>query len=126
MRGSYLNDPCRDLRDGEPDDEPRATEPSLVAQDRAEDLLCEFVAGHPPQDLVIRLARHLEIFAAEWMGAAMGDERIESVIKERDVGRAKISGLLDAAERLLEHYSDGLPEHLTEEFRDAVINARKP
>ena len=53
-------------------------------------------------------------------------ERIESVIKERDVGRAKISGLLDAAERLLEHYSDGLPEHLTEEFRDAVINARKP
>lgn len=181
MRGRYLNDQCRDMRSGEPEDEPKATEPSLVAQDRAEDLLCEFVADHPPQDLVIRLARHLDIFAAEWMDAAkvyasppwlsdaaealglvrssdgaplalnwnqvleeirdqrerlaeakldlqrlMGDERIESVIRERDAGRDKISGLLDAAERLLEHFSDGLPEHLIEEFRDAVTNARKP
>lgn len=61
MKGSYLNDPCRELR---------SSEPSLVAQDRAEDLLCEFVADHPPQDLVIRLARHLEVFAAERMDAA--------------------------------------------------------
>jgi len=181
MRGSYLNDPCRELRSGEPDDEPKTTEPSLAAQDRAEDLLVEFVADHPPTTCVIALARELERWAAEALDAAkvyaappwlsdvaealglirpedgaplalnwtqalkeirdqreslaevkldlqrlMGDERIESVIMERDSGRTKISGLLDAAERLLEHFSDGLPDHLIEEFRDAVDSAKRP
>jgi len=31
--------------------------------------------------------------------------------------------LLDAAERLLEHFSDSLPDHLVEEFKDAVSKA---
>lgn len=183
MRGSYLNDPCRDLRTGEPDDEPQATEPSLAAQDRAEDLLVEFVADHPPTNQIIALARELERFAAEALDAAKvytappwlsdvaealgmvrpydgaplalnwtqalaairdqrsdlrearldmerllgeGSDSIEVVIRERDAGRIKISALLDAAERLLEHFSDGLPGHLVEEFRDAVAAARKP
>lgn len=57
----------------------------------------------------------------------LGDDgKIESVIKERDAGRLKISALLDAAERLLEHFSDGLPEHMIEEFKDAVVAAKKP
>ena len=55
-----------------------------------------------------------------------GSESVGVVIKERDAGRIKISTMLDAAERLLEHYSDGLPDHLVEEFRDAVVVARKP
>lgn len=181
MRGSYLNDPCRELRTGEPDDKSQATEPSLIAQDRAEDLLVEFVADHPPQAQVVALARELERFAAEALDAAkvyaappwlsdvaealgmvrpcdgaplalnwnqaleeirnqkadreearrdlerlMGDDSVEAVIKERDAGRLKISALLDAAERLLEHFSDGLPDHLVEEFRDAAVAARKP
>lgn len=70
MRGSYLNDPCRELRDGEPDDEPATAEPSLIAQDRAEELLCRFVADHPPKTAIIDLARELERFAAEHLDAA--------------------------------------------------------
>lgn len=183
MRGSYLNDPCRELRTGEPDDESHAAEPSLAAQDRAEDLLVEFVTDHPPTNQIIAMARELERFAAEAMDAAKvygappwlsdvaealgmvrpsdgaplalnwtqalaairdqrsdlrearldmerllgeGSESVEVVIKERDAGRIKISTMLDAAERLLEHYSDGLPDHLVEAIRDAVVVARTP
>ncbi len=32
--------------------------------------------------------------------------------------------LLDAAERLVEHFSDGLPDHLVEEFNVAIAKAR--
>lgn len=32
--------------------------------------------------------------------------------------------LLDASERLIEHFSDGLPEHLVEEFEAAITKAR--
>ena len=37
--------------------------------------------------------------------------------------RASEAELVEAAERLLEHYSDGLPEHMVEEFRAAIAKA---
>lgn len=184
MRGSYLNDPCRELRSGEQDDEAPATEPSLAAQDRAEDLLCEFVADHPPTAHVIALARELERFAAEYMDAAkvyaappwlsdvaealglvrpcdgaplalnwnqalaeirdqraslaeakrdlerlMGDDKIESVIKERDDGRHQIEDLREAARSLLstiDKHATGSFGEAEDNLREAISRGRRP
>ena len=52
-------------------------------------------------------------------------EQIERDLEgARDAARATIAELVDASERLLEYYSDGLPDHLVDEFRAALAKAK--
>lgn len=48
------------------------------------------------------------------------DEALAEVERERAV----VVELVDASERLLEYYSDGLPDHLVDEFRAALAKVR--
>lgn len=51
---------------------------------------------------------------------------MRETIRERDEARTELAELVDASERLLEHYSAGLPDHLVEEFRTALAKETKP
>jgi hypothetical protein len=43
----------------------------------------------------------------------------------RSDSKTLVAELVDASERLLEHYSDGLPDHLVDEFRAALVKAKE-
>lgn len=48
-----------------------------------------------------------------------------SIEEELAYCRHQRDELLDASERLLEHYSSGLPDHIVEEFRAAIATSTK-
>lgn len=74
--------------------------------------------GTPPDERA-RLA--IDKAGELWRSAV---ERAEKAEAERDEARATVADLVDASERLLEHYSDWIPDHLVDEFRAALAKAK--